>query len=146
MENIIQILDEIENGNLDNVDYVEALACVEGCVGGSFNVINPYIAKNNIEYILKNAGDNFNIEDLDKFDEMYDSGIFKFKLKAEDNPIKLNMKEAIIKNEKIMEINALLPGLDCGSCGAPTCYAHAEDVFNNQSELYDCIVLRAKNK
>ncbi|WP_312811332.1 [Fe-Fe] hydrogenase large subunit C-terminal domain-containing protein [Sedimentibacter sp.] len=146
MENIIHILDEIENGNLNNVDYVEALACVEGCVGGSFNVVNPYIAKNNIEYIIKNAGDNFNIEDLDKFDEMYDSGIFKFNLKAEDNPIKFNMKEAVIKNEKIMEINALLPGLDCGSCGAPTCYAHAEDVYNNQAELYDCIVLRAKNK
>lgn len=146
MENIINILDEIENGNLNNVDYVEALACVEGCVGGSFNIVNPYIAKNNIEYIIKNAEDNFNIEDLDKFNEMYDSGMFKFRLKAEDNPIKFNMMEAVIKNEKIMEINTLLPGLDCGSCGAPTCYAHAEDVYNNQAELYDCIILRAKNK
>ncbi len=145
MENIIQLLDEIENGNLNNVDYVEALACVEGCVGGSFNVVNPYVAKNNLEYFIHNV-DDFNIEDLDKFDEMYDTGIFKFKLKEEDNPIKFNMKEAVIRNEKIMEINATLPGLDCGSCGAPTCYAHAEDVYNKQSELYDCIILRAKNK
>lgn len=145
MENIIQLLDEIENGNLDNVDYVEALACVEGCVGGSFNVVNPYVAKNNLEYFIHNV-DDFNIEDLDKFDDMYDTGIFKFKLKEEDNPIKFNMKEAVIRNEKIMEISATLPGLDCGSCGAPTCYAHAEDVYNKQSELYDCIILRAKNK
>ena len=28
--------------------------------------------------------------------------------------------------------------------GAPTCLAHAEDVYNNESEFYDCVVLRAK--
>jgi len=41
---------------------------------------------------------------------------------------------------------ALLPGLDCGSCGAPTCFAHAEDIYENEAKLYDCVVLRAKSK
>lgn len=146
MENIIQILDEIENGNLNNVDYVEALACVQGCVGGTFNVINPFIAQSNINYILSNMKDEGLNEDLERFDEMYDEGIFKFKLKADENPSKFNMKEAIMKREKIKEINDTLPGLDCGSCGAPTCYAHAEDVYNSESMLYDCVVLRANGK
>jgi len=146
MENIIQILDEIENGRLNDVDYVEALACVEGCVGGTFNVVNPFIASSNIKYIACNMKDECLNDDLERFDELYNSGVFNFKLKAEDNPSKMNMKEAIEKNEKIKEINEKLPGLDCGSCGAPTCYAHAEDVYNNQSELYDCVVLRANKK
>jgi len=146
MENIIQILDEIENGNLSNVDYVEALACVQGCVGGTFNVANPFIAHSNINYILNNVKDECLIDGIERFDEMYNEGIFKFALKSEENSSKINMKEAIIKREKIKEINDMLPGLDCGSCGAPTCYAHAEDVYNNESTLYGCVVLRANGK
>lgn len=144
MENIIQILDEIENGNLNNVDYVEALACVEGCVGGTFNIINPFIAHGNINYIIKNTKEECLIDNLDKFDEMYENGIFKFTLKSDENPNKFNMKEAIKKSEIIKEIYDKLPGLDCGSCGAPTCYALAEDVYNKEAILYDCVVLRAK--
>lgn len=144
MENIIQILDEIENGNLNNVDYVEALACVEGCVGGTFNIINPFIAHGNINYIIKNTEGECLIDNLDKFDYMYEKGIFKFTLKPDENPNKFNMKEAIRKREIIKEICDKLPGLDCGSCGAPTCYALAEDVYNNEAILYDCVVLRAK--
>jgi len=146
MENIIQILDEIENGNLSNVDYVEALACVQGCVGGTFNVANPFIAHSNINYILNNVKDECLIDDIERFDEMYNEGLFKFALKSEESSSKINMKEAIIKREKIKEINEMLPGLDCGSCGAPTCYAHAEDVYNNESTLYGCVVLRANGK
>lgn len=146
MENIIQILDEIENGNLRNVDYVEALACVQGCVGGTFNVVNPFIAESNINYILNHGEEEYSDSDMEKFDEMYDSGMFKFVLKSEEAPSKFNMKEAIVKREKIKEIYDVLPGLDCGSCGAPTCYAHAEDVYNNESTLYDCVVLRANGK
>jgi Na+-translocating ferredoxin:NAD+ oxidoreductase RNF subunit RnfB len=56
------------------------------------------------------------------------------------------MKEAIMNKDKIKEIHDMLPGLDCGSCGAPNCYAHAEDVHNGESTLYDCVVLRANGK
>jgi len=146
MENIIQILDEIENGNLSNVDFVETLACVQGCVGGTFNVINPFIAQSNINYVLSNTKDSELNEELEEFEGMYDEGIFKFKLNPDENPGKFSMKEAIIKREKIKEIYDVLPGLDCGSCGAPTCYAHAEDVYNNDSALYECVVLRASKK
>jgi ArsR family metal-binding transcriptional regulator len=122
------------------------LACVNGCVGGTFNVANPFIATSNINYISNSLnGDSIN-PDIDRFEEMYESGIFNYKLKEEDNPSKLNIKEAVEKNEKIKEIYDKLPGLDCGSCGAPTCLAHAEDVYNKKSLFYDCVVLRVKNK
>jgi len=146
MENIIQILDEIENGNLCNVDFVEALACVQGCVGGTFNVINPFIAESNINYFVENGEEECLNDDIERFDELYDAGMFKFTLKAEETSNNFNMKEAINKKDKIHEIYVMLPGLDCGSCGAPNCYAHAEDVYNNESMLNDCVVLMSKVK
>jgi Na+-translocating ferredoxin:NAD+ oxidoreductase RNF subunit RnfB len=30
--------------------------------------------------------------------------------------------------------------LDCGSCGAPSCRALAEDIVNNEAEESDCII------
>ena len=39
------------------------------------------------------------------------------------------------------EITAMLPGLDCGSCGAPTCASLAEDVVRSQANVNDCTVL-----
>ena len=144
MENIIQILEEIENGKLSDIDFVEASACVNGCVGGTFNVVNPFVATSNINYISNSLEDVCLNPDIDRFDEMYESGFFNYKLKEEERANKLNLKEAVEKHEKIKEILDRLPGLDCGSCGAPTCLAHAEDVYNNESEFYDCVVLRVK--
>ncbi|NLJ58094.1 MAG: 4Fe-4S dicluster domain-containing protein [Tissierellia bacterium] len=146
MENIIQILDEIENGRLSDVDYVEALACARGCVGGIFNIVNPFIASSHINYITNSLKDESMNPDMNKFDEMYNLGVFDYKLKDEDNPLKLNIKEAIEKNEKIKKILSKLPGLDCGSCGAPTCLAHAEDIYDQKSFIDDCVVLRANEK
>lgn len=146
MENVIDILDEIENGKLHNVDYVEILACVNGCVGGTFNVANPFIASSNINYISNSLSEDDCINpDLDRFEEMYESGIFNYKLKEEDYPSKINLKEAVERNERIKEIYDKLPGLDCGSCGAPTCLAHADDVYNKEPYVYECVVLKVMN-
>ncbi len=146
MENIIDIFDEIENGKLSDVDFVEAMVCVDGCVGGTFNIENPFIARNTLKYIKKNTSEDFLLnDDLDKFEEFYDKGILDLIIsQADEKKHKISIKDAVYKIEKIEEILATLPGLDCGSCGAPTCAAHAEDIFNNEAELYDCIVLRAR--
>lgn len=109
-------------------------------------MVNPFIASNHINYISNSKQyESFN-PDIDRFDEMYNSGVFDYMLRDEDNPMKLNIKEAIEKDEKIKEILSKLPGLDCGSCGAPTCLAHAEDIYDKKSLLSDCVVLRAKEK
>ena len=145
MENIIEIFDEIENGRLADVDFVEAMACVDGCVGGTFNIENPFIARNTLKYIKRNIDEDLLLnEDLGKFDQFYKDGIFDLIITQDCHGHKINMKEAVYKIEKIKEISAKLPGLDCGSCGAPTCVAHAEDIFNNEAEFLDCVVLRAK--
>jgi Na+-translocating ferredoxin:NAD+ oxidoreductase RNF subunit RnfB len=39
---------------------------------------------------------------------------------------------------RLESIVASLPRIDCGSCGAPTCRAFAEDVVLGKSQITDC--------
>ena len=48
---------------------------------------------------------------------------------------------AISKMAEIERIAESLPGIDCGSCGAPTCFAFATDVVRGQAHLDDCVFL-----
>ena len=51
-----------------------------------------------------------------------------------------DLTEAMNKMKKIAAIEAALPGLDCGSCGAPSCRALAEDVVRGTAKESDCVV------
>ncbi len=51
-----------------------------------------------------------------------------------------DMAEAMNKMKKINEMAKQLPGLDCGSCGAPSCRAFAEDVVRGDASEKDCII------
>ena len=44
----------------------------------------------------------------------------------------------------IQTIKATLPGIDCGSCGAPTCRAFAEDIVKCQACVEGCPIMIAK--
>ena len=50
-----------------------------------------------------------------------------------------NMLESISKMKQIDELCKEFPGLDCGSCGAPTCRALAEDIVRGKAEKNDCV-------
>ena len=42
-------------------------------------------------------------------------------------------------SKQLNEIAARLPGLDCGSCGSPSCKALAEDIVRGDAYESDCI-------
>ena len=46
---------------------------------------------------------------------------------------------ALNKQLRIQELESHLPGLHCGSCGAPSCHAFAEDVVLGRASEEDCI-------
>ena len=47
--------------------------------------------------------------------------------------------EAMRMMDKLEAINKTLPGLDCGSCGSPTCRTLAEDIVKGSAVEMDCI-------
>lgn len=50
-----------------------------------------------------------------------------------------DMVVAMQKLEEIEKLTESLPGLDCGSCGSPSCRALAEDIVAGQAKEIDCI-------
>ena len=50
--------------------------------------------------------------------------------------------KALEKMNKIKEIERMLPQIDCGICGAPSCDALAEDIVCNGCKLSDCIFVQ----
>ena len=42
---------------------------------------------------------------------------------------------------EIQGIKDCLPGIDCGSCGAPTCSAFAEDIIKGETNADECTVI-----
>lgn len=141
IENVIKVLEEIELGKLNNIDFFEGYACTTGCVGGPLNVENPFIAKSRIRKISVSYGDiKVKKEDAIK---LLEEGIIGWTEKIEPSTIlKLdsNIQKAIEKMELLEKIHKELPGIDCGSCGAPTCLALAEDVVRGKAHIEDCVI------
>ena len=145
MDNAIQVLDAIENGKFPHLEFVELNACPGGCVGGAATVENPYIAKarlmsfrhglpHNRHYLdVKDQGPDFVPREA-MLDAPIDNYVPGFSL-SEDRV------EAMRLMMQIEELHAQLPQIDCGSCGAPTCLAFAEDVIKGEADLEDCVVM-----
>lgn len=140
--NVIHFFEELENGKTNHVDFIEAMACPGGCVGGALTVENPYICK---ARIIRKAGritrcvEEREITPLREQLIMMDAEISSVQGLKLDN----DMHTAIEKMTRIEKYIEELPGLDCGSCGAPTCAALAEDIVSGTAKRNDCIfVLR----
>ena len=49
--------------------------------------------------------------------------------------------EAMHMLREMEDICRHLPGIDCGSCGAPTCMAFAEDIVKGETNADECTVI-----
>jgi len=147
INNVIKVLDQIEVGTLDNVDYIEAMACIGGCVGGPLNIENSFVAENRIRNLLEKMPLQPKV-DSKKIMDLYDSGLITWDVgkEWEDNSKKEEFGIMIERLQKTEEILKKLPGLNCGSCGAPSCKALAEDIVNGHASIKDCLILEKGDK
>lgn len=139
IENCIRVLDQIDNSDIVNLDFVELNACNGGCVGGAMAVANPYIAQARLQSLKRYLPVSPNRPASDWIPDIY----FNEK-KVEYNPYSLlsdDRKTAMKMMSEIQSITDELPGLDCGSCGAPTCMAFAEDIVKNETNVDECTVI-----
>lgn len=144
IHNVIQILEDVERGKLSDIDYIEAQACVGGCVGGVLTVENPFITRRRVRILASEheyAKPPPDQEALAR--ELLGHGDwFRHDRALAPRPIlKLDedMATAIRKMEQLERLLEELPGLDCGSCGAPNCRALAEDVVRGLATETDCV-------
>ena len=141
VENVIRVLEELEDEHIRELEFIELNACSGGCVGGVLTVENPYVARARLQRLRRYLPVSRNHLEADGVpDSMHwQSGLeYAPVLKLSDN-----MEEALRMMSDIDRICATFPGLDCGSCGAPSCRALAEDVVRGEARQSDCIfVLR----
>ena len=139
IDNVIKVLAELEDEKLQELDFIELNACAGGCVGGIFTAENGYVARARIQRLrkylpvscnrLEDAGAAWRLEWTERLE-------FAPVMKLAEN-----VEEAMRLMQEIDRIGERLPGLDCGSCGAPTCRALAEDVVRGLAQEPDCIFL-----
>ena len=138
IDNIIKVLSDVEDGNLSDLDFIEVNACTQGCVGGCLTVENPFVAKTRIKRLMKYLPVARNkVEQRDEVEArlLWDSPLKSTEIVRLDEDITTAMK----KMARIEALVEALPGLDCGSCGAPSCRALAEDIVMGFASEEDCI-------
>ncbi|NLV70829.1 MAG: ferredoxin, partial [Clostridiales bacterium] len=138
IDNIIEVLEDLEDGQLPQVDFLELNACNQGCVGGCLTVENPYVAQTRIKQLIQHMPISMNKVSTDPEPPSY---MFDDK-PLEASPVNVlddDIEVAMQKYAQIEQLVETLPGLDCGSCGAPTCRALAEDIVQGLASEDDCI-------
>lgn len=137
IEHVIKVLDEIDNGNIRNVEFVELNACSGGCVGGVLNIENPYIAKARLQTLRRYLPVSLNRDKAGEENYDWDTQISYECVSRLSN----DRKEAMRKMRDIEDILAKLPQIDCGSCGAPSCRALAEDIVKGRARIENCVIV-----
>lgn len=136
IENVIRVLEDLEDQKFTNLEFVELNACNDGCIGGVLTVENPYVA----EVKLKRLRKYMPVARSHMDDETAE--FVPWTTAVEFEPVfRLgeNVMESFFRLEKVERLCKRLPGLDCGSCGAPTCKALAEDIVRGEASERDCI-------
>ncbi len=136
IENCTKLLEAIEDGRMNMIDFVELGACNGGCVGGVLTVENPYISKTRIQRIIKNTpqreGD---LNGITTDDLIWDAPVVSRPIMNLDS----NILEAMKKMEKMEQIYNSLPQIDCGACGSPSCKSLSEDIVRGFADETDCV-------
>jgi len=140
-EHIIKVLEKLEMGKLPDIEFFEGHACVGGCVGGPLTVENSFVAKKRIRYLAE----KFNKKPVKLTVDISTEEWNAIKAKTEWTE-KLQPREVMKLDtdrakalEKINLIEEISDRLPCGSCGAPTCRALAEDIVRGLGNEVDCI-------
>ncbi len=147
IENVNAVLDAIENGNIPQLEFVELNACTGGCVGGVMTIENPFIARTRLQSLKRYRPVSLNR--LPDTMHYIPESFFCTEL-PQYMPISrlsANFSESMRMMAEIERIKELLPGIDCGACGSPTCRAFAEDIVRgNVPDINSCRVLNADVK
>lgn len=149
--NVSEFLENLENEEISDIDFLELRSCDQSCAGGVLTSCNRFLTVERLRNRAERSRRAAHLKDPDRWDEIDDDTeylvdhIMLGKIKPKP-AMKLDedMGKAMVKMAKLQKIIALLPGVDCGLCGAPNCQAHAEDVVAGDSKLNQCIFIQKR--
>lgn len=140
---VSELLEQISMGKLNGIQYVEALACSSGCIGGPLTVENKFVAEHRMKWrikLMKAEDESSGLRPRQKYQQS-ELGMDERRA-IEPRPILRlddDIFKAMYKVDLMEKTLAKLPGLDCGSCGSPNCKALAEDIAQGLATETDCV-------
>ncbi|WP_367359782.1 [Fe-Fe] hydrogenase large subunit C-terminal domain-containing protein [Syntrophus sp. (in: bacteria)] len=143
VQNVMSLLEEIERGELQDVDFIEMKVCDAGCVGGPLNIQNSFVGRVHLRGLIARAGGQPSYYSEEELRDMYGKGHFESTEPILPRPIMTldeDVAMALVKMERLDQITKELPGLDCGACGCPSCRALAEDIIRGTAFETDCVI------
>lgn len=146
LTDIIKVFDDIEKGRIVNIGFLECHACKSGCIGGNLTVENLYVARSKNLHLISQRP---------QFVPEYEKEVARryatedFSLRASLKPraaerAVTDLHEQVGRRKKTEALLNVLPSLNCGLCGAPSCKVHAEDVATGRAEITDCVFLSSE--
>jgi Na+-translocating ferredoxin:NAD+ oxidoreductase RNF subunit RnfB len=143
INSISDILEQVVLGKLKDVKYIEGLACAGGCIGGPLTVENRFVAEHRMKERISKMIREDNAKGKVPRQGYLASELGVAERRAiEPRPIMRldeDIFKAIGKVEMMERTLKKLPGLDCGSCGSPSCQALAEDIAQGTASETDCV-------
>lgn len=149
IHNVIEFLELVEDERHENIDFLELRACDTGCTGGILTPRNRFLSTERIKHHAEKLPKELNEETRKRILALSSRLIRNLKVDriVAKNSLQLDVDVslAIKKMEKIRRITEVLPGIDCGLCGSPTCKALAEDIARSNASIRRCLVLKMKD-
>lgn len=144
IHDVIVLLEELDLGRLEGIDFIEAQACPGGCLGGPLTVANHFVSQARIQKLVQELPAR-RIDDCAHIASLIH--ISQTLRPRPILPLDNDVSSAIRRMEHLEKLLEGLPGLDCGACGAPACRSLAEDIVRGLATEADCVIkLREKVK
>jgi len=141
LSNVIQVFDDIEKGKLRNVEFLEASCCWSGCTGGNLTVANVYVTLSKLHALIGELPE-MDVQTLAEVDRRYPGEDFDLERPVRPRPLRESGGDLRTRVRMIQDAEAelaILPGLNCGLCGAPTCKTLARDISLGEAARTDCV-------
>lgn len=149
IDNVIEFLEKLENEEIDGIDFLELRACDESCAGGILCPGNRFLT---VERLRKRSVEQNNDAETGNSGDLIVPGHLTEWLSTqvklgEIHPrsiLKLDdtVAGAMVKMKRIYELNQLLPKVDCGICGSPSCKSFSEDIVQGYANITQCIFIQ----
>jgi len=129
IQHVMAVLEDLENGLLDDLTVIDPYACEGGCFGSPLLAEDYHVATRR----LSRGG-------VAEAPDGVATAVARRRPFAARPGIRLDadMGRAIQKLAQLQTVLHSLPGRDCGACGAPTCASLAEDVVMQRASVELC--------
>ncbi len=143
IHNVIRFLERVENDELKDVDYLELRACDQSCTGGVLLTNNRFLTTERMKTTKINTQPDTSAGNINEYRSYLEKRIVLQEVKPRSMlSLDENMEEAMRKLELSSQALSILPLVDCGICGSPSCQAFATDIAQGEAELQQCIFIQ----